>query len=80
MGLVNLDLICQELIKRGRLADTPAALVEKGTTINQRVLTGTLASLPELVANEDVHAPTLFIVGSVVTLQSQLNWFKPQVS
>jgi uroporphyrin-III C-methyltransferase/precorrin-2 dehydrogenase/sirohydrochlorin ferrochelatase len=78
MGLVNLDLICQELIKRGRLADTPAALVEKGTTINQRVLTGTLESLPELVANEDVHAPTLFIVGSVVTLHSQLNWFNPQ--
>jgi uroporphyrin-III C-methyltransferase/precorrin-2 dehydrogenase/sirohydrochlorin ferrochelatase len=78
MGLVNLKQIFEELVRRGRSADTPAALVEKGTTVNQRVFTGTLESLPELVIGEDVHAPTLLIVGGVVSLHSQLEWFEPQ--
>jgi uroporphyrin-III C-methyltransferase/precorrin-2 dehydrogenase/sirohydrochlorin ferrochelatase len=75
MGLVGLPVICRELIAHGRSADTPAALVQQGTTPNQRVFTGTLADLPELVARHDVHAPTLVIVGEVVRLREKLSWF-----
>ncbi|MCQ4320341.1 siroheme synthase CysG [Stutzerimonas stutzeri] len=76
MGLVGLPVICQQLIAHGRAADTPAALVQQGTTINQRVFTGTLANLAERVANEQVQAPTLIIVGEVVQLREKLAWFE----
>ncbi len=46
MGLVGLPVICRELVAHGRAATTPAALVQQGTTRNQRVFTGTLADLP----------------------------------
>lgn len=76
MGLVGLPTICSELIRHGRAASTPAALVQQGTTRNQRVFTGTLADLPELVAQHEVHAPTLVIVGEVVQLRDKLAWFE----
>lgn len=76
MGLVGLPDICAQLIAHGRDAATPAALVQQGTTQNQRVFTGTLASLPALVAEHEVHAPTLVIVGEVVTLRDKLAWFE----
>lgn len=76
MGLVGLPTICAELIRHGRAASTPAALVQQGTTRNQRVFTGTLADLPALVARHEVHAPTLVIVGEVVRLREKLAWFE----
>ena len=77
MGLANVDRIFQEFIQRGRAADTPAALVEKGTTSQQRVLIGSLETLPEQIKCNDIHAPTLLIVGGVVNLHQQLRWFNP---
>ena len=76
MGLVGLPGICEQLIAHGRSGATPAALVQQGTTQNQRVFTGTLETLPQLVAEHDVHAPTLVIVGEVVTLRGKLAWFE----
>jgi len=76
MGLDNVERICDALKKHGRDENTPAALIEKGTTPSQRVLIGNLNTLPELVKNNDVRAPTLIVVGEVVDLHSQLNWFK----
>jgi len=76
MGLVGLPVICKQLIAHGRNADTPAALIQQGTTCNQRVFTGTLANLAERVANEQVQAPTLIIVGEVVRLREKLAWFE----
>ena len=76
MGLVGLPVICRELIGHGMAPDTPAALVEHGTTENQRVFTATLATLPESVAGADVRAPTLIIIGGVVTLREKLKWFE----
>ena len=76
MGLVGLPVICRELIGHGMSPDTPAALVEHGTTANQRVFTATVASLPETVSRADVHAPTLIIIGSVVQLRDKLGWFE----
>ena len=76
MGLTGLSFICEQLIKHGRAATTPAALVQQGTTQNQRVFTGTLENLPQLVAEHEVHAPTLVIVGEVVKLREKLAWFE----
>jgi uroporphyrin-III C-methyltransferase/precorrin-2 dehydrogenase/sirohydrochlorin ferrochelatase len=77
MGLVGLPVICKELIKRGLPKDLPAALVEHGTRPHQRVFTGTLTTLPEIVESADVSAPTLTIIGEVVKLHGKLQWFEP---
>lgn len=77
MGLAGLEILCQELISHGMSSAMPAALVQRGTTAQQRVLTGTLATLPDLVAGEKIHAPTLVIIGEVVRLYPQLAWFNP---
>ncbi|MGM3388125.1 siroheme synthase CysG [Stutzerimonas stutzeri] len=76
MGLVGLPVICQQLIAHGRADSTPVALIQQGTTHNQRVFTGTLADLPSRIANEQVQAPTLVIVGEVVQLRDKLAWFE----
>jgi uroporphyrin-III C-methyltransferase/precorrin-2 dehydrogenase/sirohydrochlorin ferrochelatase len=76
MGLVGLPVICRELIEHGMAPETPAALVEHGTTEDQRVLTATIATLSDEVASADVRAPTLIIIGGVVKLREQLGWFE----
>jgi len=78
MGLHGLDKLCAELIKHGMPEDKPIAIVQQGTTQNQRVFTGTLATLPGIAEREQPQAPTLIIVGDVVTLRDKLDWFKPQ--
>ncbi len=75
MGLTGLPVICEQLQAHGRAADTPIAMVERGTLVEQRVLTGTLASMVDIVAREKPKAPTLIIVGDVVRLHSSLAWF-----
>ncbi len=76
MGLTGLEVLCRELIAHGLAPATPAALVEQGTTPRQRVLTGTLETLPARVRAADVHAPTLVIVGEVVRLHETLAWYR----
>ena len=75
MGLQGLAQICTGLIKHGCPASLPAALIQQGTTRHQRVLTGTLADLPDKVAQANVKAPTLVIIGEVVKLHQKLSWF-----
>jgi len=76
MGLDNVARICASLKAHGRAADTPAALVEKGTTSEQRVYLGDLDSLPGIIAEHEVRAPTLILVGEVVALHHRLGWYK----
>jgi uroporphyrin-III C-methyltransferase/precorrin-2 dehydrogenase/sirohydrochlorin ferrochelatase len=80
MGLHGLATLCAELVAHGLPGDTPIAIVQQGTTKNQRVITGTLATLPGKAEVEDLHAPTLIIVGGVVTLRQKLSWFNPENS
>jgi uroporphyrin-III C-methyltransferase/precorrin-2 dehydrogenase/sirohydrochlorin ferrochelatase len=75
MGLHSIGILCKELVAHGLPKDTPAALVQQGTTRNQRVFVETLASLPTLVEREEVKPPTLIIVGEVVKLREKLRWF-----
>ena len=77
MGLTGLESICREMIRHGLENTPPAALIQQGTTLNQRVIAATLGSLPDAVAAAKVRAPTLLIVGSVVTLHDKLAWFDP---
>lgn len=77
MGLHGLRPIFEELRKRGMDDSTPAALIQQGTLHSQRVLTGTVETLPEIVERSNVRAPTLIIVGQVVTLHGKLRWFHP---
>jgi len=77
MGLMGLRDICQSLVAHGRAADTPVALVEKGTTQSQRVLVADLQTIADRVEAEEVRGPTLVIVGEVVRLHQQLSWFQP---
>lgn len=76
MGLVGLPVITRELIAHGMSADTPCALVSKGTTPEQRVVCGTLETIVAAVEEAGVRAPTIIIVGDVVTLRSQLGWLE----
>jgi len=77
MGLHGLEILCAKLIEHGLPADTPIAIVQQGTTRNQRVLTGTLADLPQKQEAAQLQAPTLIIVGGVVSLRKKLSWFEP---
>ena len=77
MGLLALGQLCGRLVEHGLPAATPAALVQAGTTPQQRVLTGTLETLPGIVQASDVKAPTLIIIGEVVRLRERLKWFEP---
>ena len=74
MGLVSLPIICQELIKHGMPEDKAVALIQQGTTPSQKVCIGTLATMPDIIARQEVRAPTLIIVGDVVSLHEKLAW------
>lgn len=80
MGLHGLDILCGKLIAHGMPETTPIAIVQQGTTPNQRVITGTLTTLPAIAEREKPQAPTLIIVGGVVTLREKLAWFHPEKS
>lgn len=75
MGLNGLETICEQLKAHGLDANMPVALVEKGTSDRQRVFTGDLDTLPSIVRKAEAKAPTLIIVGSVVSLHDKLAWF-----
>ncbi len=76
MGLLGLEELCQGLHRQGMAADMPAALVEQGTTDQQRVLVGTITTLPAIAERERARAPTLVIIGTVVRLRERLHWFQ----
>ena len=71
---------CARLIAAGMDSATPAAVVERGTTLAQRVVTATVATLPEAVTAADCQPPLLIIVGAVVGLRERLKWFEQTVS
>lgn len=75
MGLHNLPAIVAKLIAYGRSPETPAAVIRRGTTYEQETVIGTLADIVEKSAA--LKAPTLIVVGEVVQLRNQLNWFSP---
>lgn len=76
MGLHGLSTLTAKLIAHGLAPETPAAIVQQGTTPQQRVVTATLATLPALAEAARLKPPTLIIVGQVVSLREKLAWFE----
>ncbi|WP_166259879.1 uroporphyrinogen-III C-methyltransferase [Marinobacter salicampi] len=74
MGLVGLPVITRELMAHGMSVNMPVALVSKGTTPDQKVVVGELDTIVERVNESEVVAPTLVIIGHVVSLRSKLDW------
>jgi len=77
MGLGSMPEICRQLVRHGLPAATPAAAVQSATTDGQRVVTGTLQTLPDLVAAVGLASPALLIVGEVVKLHRRFAWYSP---
>lgn len=75
MGLLGINTLCENLIGHGLSKDTPIALVQKATTRQQKVVIGTLETMPGLVEKTSIKPPTLIIVGQVVSLHEKLAWF-----
>jgi uroporphyrin-III C-methyltransferase/precorrin-2 dehydrogenase/sirohydrochlorin ferrochelatase len=75
MGLATLPHLCAQLIAHGLPLDWPVALVEEGTSLAQRVITGTLQDMPRKVGAAGVGGASLVIVGEVVKLRERLKWF-----
>jgi uroporphyrinogen III methyltransferase/synthase len=75
MGVRQLESIASRLVAGGRAASEPAAVVERGTLSDQRVVVGTLGTIAEVAASAAVRAPSLIVVGEVVSLRERLAWF-----
>ncbi len=77
MGIGALAGIVGRLISGGKKPDTPAALIERGATQSQRVVTGTLADICDLADRERISPPALFIAGDTVPLARTIGWYRP---
>jgi uroporphyrin-III C-methyltransferase len=77
MGVQHLPEIVTQLVAHGRSPQTPAAVIERGTTPQQVVVTGTLADIAERAQVSGIHPPATLVVGEVVNLCHQLAWFDP---
>ena len=76
MGVRQLGAIAERLRAGGRAGDEPAAVVERGTLADQRVVTGTLETIAERAAHEHVRAPAIAVFGPVAALRARLHWFE----
>jgi uroporphyrinogen III methyltransferase/synthase len=77
MGVGNISRIVDELKSGGLSEDTPAALIEKGTTTSQKVVTGTLGTISEDAEKQKVSPPALLVAGNTVSLHEALAWYRP---
>jgi uroporphyrinogen III methyltransferase/synthase len=75
MGVRQLGAIAERLVDRGRDPAEPAAVVERGTLPDQRVVAGTLRTIAGLAGSAGVRAPAVVIVGAVAGLEERLEWF-----
>ncbi len=76
MGYKNLDSITGNIINAGKDKNTPCAVVQEGTTLNQKAAIGTLNTITDEVKKKDLKSPLILIVGNVVKLRDTLSWFE----
>ncbi|WP_028951225.1 uroporphyrinogen-III C-methyltransferase [Sulfurihydrogenibium subterraneum] len=74
MGLHNIEKIMKKLIEIGKDSKTPVAVIQSGTTLNQRVVVGTIENIVEL--SKDLQPPSIIVVGEVVKLREKIAWFE----
>ncbi|HLT91784.1 MAG TPA: siroheme synthase CysG [Woeseiaceae bacterium] len=77
MSAGSVEATASALVAHGAAADTPAAIVENGTTSRQRVLVATLADVAERARAAGIGSPALMIVGPTAALAAELAWFSP---
>ena len=75
MGVKNLEKITGELMKNGMDKNTPAAVVHRASTPYQRVVEGTLETIYGIATEARITAPSLIVVGDVVTKREKLRFF-----
>jgi len=75
MGLSRSEMISNNLQQHGMPSDMPVAIIERGCQQQQRVVVGTIATLPALVGEHALQSPSLIVVGEVVSLRDELAWF-----
>ncbi|KAB7709134.1 uroporphyrinogen-III C-methyltransferase [Bacillus aerolatus] len=75
MGVGNLNHICDQLIRHGKKPSTPAAIIEWGTTAQQRTITGELSTIEQKAKEHQITNPAIVLVGDVVQLREKINWF-----
>lgn len=76
MGIKNLSIIVDDLIKNGKKLSTPVAIIENGTTSKQRVTTGTLENITELAKKNNISPPAIIIIGDVVKFRDSFQWLE----
>jgi uroporphyrinogen III methyltransferase/synthase len=76
MGIKALPRICARLIEHGKDPATPAATIQSGTSQRQRTVVGTLADLPQRVAEAKIGAPAITLIGPVVEMRRTIQWFE----
>jgi uroporphyrinogen III methyltransferase/synthase len=74
MGVRTLPVVISELIAAGRSANTPAAVIERGTLPSQRVVTGTLETIVQRAREASIEAPAIAVVGDVVAMRDEIEW------
>jgi uroporphyrinogen III methyltransferase/synthase len=75
MGIRNMPVIMERLVKGGRDPNTPVAVIEKGTTGDQRTIMGTILDIHEKTLKARIKPPAITIIGKVVELREELRWF-----
>jgi uroporphyrin-III C-methyltransferase len=78
MGLHDLDEIMSGLLQSGCDPQKPVALIESGTYPAQRTLNGTVSGINTLARRWKFRSPTVIVIGEVVRLGKELQWFRPQ--
>jgi len=76
MGVAKIGYIAEQLIRHGRRADTPIALIRWGTRVEQRTIVGTLESIERIVKEADFKPPAVIVVGDVVLQRDKLKWYE----
>ncbi|PTM58076.1 uroporphyrinogen-III C-methyltransferase [Desmospora activa] len=76
MGVGNLPYIQKQLLTHGKAAATPAAIIEWGTTQNQRTVIGTLGELASMAQKNRISNPAMIVIGEVVRLHEEIDWYK----
>jgi len=76
MGVKNLGDNCRRLVEGGRSPSTPAAVIEKGTTLEQRTVTGVLGNIAAVAQEAAIKPPAILVVGEAASLRESLKWWE----
>jgi uroporphyrinogen III methyltransferase/synthase len=76
MAVKNIDVLTKKIIENGRSEDTPVAVIRWGTRPDQKTVTGTLKNIASIVKEKDIKPPAVMVVGDVVNLRKELNWYE----